>query len=557
MPSPDAATHTHTPPLAALRARLARDRWHVRIEPEARPERAIDEADRARAEGLINAAMKRQEERLARFPLAWRQELPITTYREGMTAFALGEEFAQRLAERGNAQGELVALPNELSRFVVETALERAGQRVAGCWRRAAGLRLLALGATLAALAWVVLSLGQSLRWPRLARGLPGTVVALHAEAANRTRHVRKALAGRDPATTAVIFVGRLHIGVQQAGAMLREAGWNHGFALAWDWRAVLAGLPRGFAIARHAAPAIAAAGYRPTFTQLTAMVFRVLLGTGSARRWARDGSGVEAVVFGHVGRADTILLEEAMQASGARTVHWMHGVSVGRAYQGVSDLCATLCHHDVGWHDRTLNYRANTHFAVPQPQLRVGTRPGWVVLTNMTHYGYTFFPSIGPEHELRLIGLVSELARRSGVAPAQVTWKPHPVFYQRDPAVRAIVTERLAQAGFTLWPDEIMPFDLSASYETVMVTPSGVALDLLKAGRLPVMAEFQPIDPEHVLAHIEPRGHDLDSLERAVAVARDPARAAVLFDQVWQRAGPGAIGTIEDIEQALRATRI
>ena len=537
--------------LVTLRARRVGGAWHVALTRDPAP--ALTEADRARSEAIINAAMAQQEARLAALPLAWRQELPITTYREGATAFAMGEEFAARLAANEASEGAYSGLPVEMSQFVVETALERQGQAVAGRWRRRLGLRLMAWGATFAALVWLALSLLLSLRWPRLRSGLPRTVIALHAEAANRTRHVRKALAGRSPADTAVMFVGRLHVGAAQARAILAEAGWNHGFALAWDWRAILAGVPRGLALARHAAPAIAAAGYRPTFAQLTAMVFRVLLGTASAWRWERAGNGVETVVFGHVGRADTILQEAVMQAGGANTVHWMHGVSVGRAYQGVSDICATLCAHDVGWHERLLNYRRNVHFALPKPALRAGTRPGWAVLTNMTHYGYTYFPSIGPAHELRLIEIVAELARRDGVAPDQVVWKPHPVFYQRDPAVRELVSARLAGEGFTLWPDEIMPFDLSASYETVIVTPSGVALDLLKAGRLPVMAEFQPIDQEHVLAHIEPRGRDRDSLAHAIATARDPGLAEALFEQVWQRTGPGAIGSIEDIERAVR----
>lgn len=540
--------------LAALRAVRAGGQW--RISAVAATGAGFSEADRARAEAAINHTLARQEARLAPFPLVWRQELPITTYREGATAFALGEEFAERLVQDGAGAGTIQGLPVELSRFVVETALERAGGQVAGRWRRAVTLHAMALGATLAALAWLVLAMGASLRWPRLRRlrqGQPRTVVALHAEAANRTKHVRKALAGRDPAETAVVFVGRLHVGAAQARTILAEAGWDHGFALAWDWRALIAGVPRGLGLARHAAPAIAAAGYRPTFKQLTAMVFRILLGTGSAWRWRRAGQGAQAVVFGHVGRADTILPEAAMQAMGAKTVHWMHGVSTGINFQGVSNLCVVQSLHDARWHSRSLKYHANAHFPLPKPVLRQGTRPGWAVLTNMTHYGYTYFPSIGPEHELRLVDLVAELVRREGADPAMVTWKPHPVFYQRDPQVREIVTRKVTAAGFVLWPDETMPFDQSAAYETLIVTPSGVALDMLKAGRLPVLAEFQPIDPEHVLAHLQPRGHDLESLARAIALARDPARSEALFSEVWAKAGPGSIGTLAEIEQALR----
>ena len=536
--------------LVALRARLTPRGWRVaRALPSGN---GFDEYDRARAEATINARMGRQEERLARFPLVWRQELPITTYREGATAFALGEEFAEELCGGTAEQGTLVGLPVEISRFVVETALERAGASVAGAATRGLSLRLQSIAATFAAIAYLALSVLRSLRWPKLGHQHAETVVALHIEAANRTRHVRKALAGRDPALTQVIFVGRFHLDRSGAEAILAEAGWRHGFALAWDWRAVLAGLTEGLRLGRRAAPAIRAAGYRPTFAQLTAMKVRIFLGTASAWRWRCRVRAARTVVFGHVGRADTILLEAAMQQGGAKTVHWMHGVSVGRAYQGVSDLCATLCAHDSAWHDEILSYSRNVHFALPKPAFRMGDRRGWAVLTNMTHYGYTYFPSVGPAHELKLVDIVAELARREGIDPASVTWKPHPVFYQRDPLVREMVTRKLETVDFHLWPEESMPFERSASYEALIVTPSGVALDMLKAGRLPVLAEFQPIDPEHVLAHLEPRGRDVDSLAQALAIARDPARAAALFDQVWEAAGPGAIGSLGDIERAL-----
>lgn len=535
----------------ALVAKRYAGNWQVGRKKVARS--TIREADRARAEAQINARMGNQEARLASFHLVWQQELPITTFVEGLVAFAAGEEWADRLLSEDSDVPMLSGLPNEISRFVAETALERGGARVAGGWRRRSRLRLILDLAILAALVWLAISIVRSLRWQRLVRQDARTVVALHTEAANRTKHVRKALAGRNPADTQVLFVGRLHMGRAAAEEMLAEAGWRHGFALAWDWRAALAGIPEGLRIVRQAPAAIDAAGFRPAFAQLAAIVLRIFLGTASAWRWKRADRSADTVVFGHVGRADTILPEAAMQAGGARTVHWMHGVTVGRAYQGVSNLCVTLCGHDARWHDAILNYRSNRHFPVPRPAFRMGGRPGWAVLTNMTHYGYTHFPSVGPAHELQLIDLVAELARREGVDPSLVTWKPHPVFYQSDPDTRALVTRKLGEAGLTLWPSESMPFDETAAFETLIVAPSGAALDMLKAGRLPVLTEFQPIDPGHVLAQLEPRCHDLESLAAALAVARDRKRAEALFAKVWERAEPGEAGTLEQIERALR----
>lgn len=536
--------------LVTLRARRVDDAWHVRLIGDPAP--ALTEADRARSEAIINAAMAQQEARLAALPLAWRQELPITTYREGATAFALGEEFAARLAEGEAAEGAYSGLPVEMSRFVVETALERQGEAVAGRWRRALHLRLMALGATAAALAWLGLSLLLSLCWPRLRAGLPRTVIALHAEGANRTRHVRKALAGRNPAETAVMFVGRLHVGAAQARAILAEAGWNHGFALAWDWRAILAGLPRGLALARHAAPAIATAGYRPTFAQLTAMVFRVLLGTASAWRWERVGQGVETVVFGHVGRADTILQEAAMQECGAKTVHWMHGVSTGINFQGVSDLCVVQSLHDARWHDALCNYRRNVGFALAEPDLWQDRGTAWAVLTNFTHPAYPPFARIGPGHELALIGIVRELVTRRGGDAGEVIWKPHPVFYQADPPTRLAVSDALAAAGFRLWPSEQTDFEQVLRCQSIITGPSGVALDVLRHGRMPVMAEFLPIDPAHSLARFPLRGSDVTTLATALETLAQPEREAELLHATWNAIGPCREPDLDEVLDAV-----
>lgn len=535
---------------SALEVRRRGDIWYVR-HAQARGSK-LGEIERAGAEAQINTRMGGQETRLAPFHLVWRQELPITTYREGATAFSCGEEWAEALLAGKADELTFSGLSGEVSRFVVETALERGGAIVAGDMRRRAALRLMSFSAAIAALAWLGVLTVRSLRWPRLREQNARTVVALHVEAANRTKHVRKALARRDPATTDVLFVGRLHMSRLAAQEILEREGWGDGYYLAWDWRAVLGGLRKGLEIISQAPKAIRASGYRPTFAQLIAINLRVFLGTASAWRWQARKREAEIAVFGHAARADTVLLEAAMQSRGVKTAHWMHGLSVGRAYQGRSNLCVTLCSHDQRWHSKILQYERNVAFVLPKPQFRTGNKPGWAVLTNMTHYGYTYFPSIGPAHELKLIDLIAQLTLRERVDPGSVIWKPHPVFYQTDPQVRDLVTRRLADAGFLLWPEESMPPELVAAFETLIVTPSGVALDMLKAGRLPVVAEFQPIDPDHVLAHLEPRGHDVETLGAALKVARDPTRAEALFDGIWERTGPAAIGSLEEIERAM-----
>jgi hypothetical protein len=277
-------------------------------------------------------------------------------------------------------------------------------------------------------------------------------------------------------------------------------------------------------------------------------MVFRILLGTGSAWRWRRAGQGAQAVVFGHVGRADTILPEAAMQAMGAKTVHWMHGVSTGINFQGVSDLCVVQSQHDARWHDALCHYGRNAGFPLPEPELRRGGGDGWAVLTNFTHPAYPPFALLGAAHELALIAIVGEMVARAGDDPAGVMWKPHPVFYQADPATRRLVSDALDRAGFRLWPNERTDFDAVLACRTIITGPSGVALDVLRRGRMPVMAEFAPMDPAHSLACFPLRGYDAHSLAQAVAQIDGPAREADLIHHTWQAIGPCREPSLDEV---------
>ncbi len=503
------------------------------------------------SETQVDRSIAAMEERLQPFDLAWRQELTLTVCNRARLAFAKSEVWANVVAERGDPAAANVA-PERTLAFTVEQALARSGVRRAGRFRRRTGVAAKSFFATLAALIGLAVLALRSLRWPRLAWQRGRTVVVLHAEAANRTAHVRKALAQRDPASTDLVLAGRPHVSASRVRAMLDEAGWTGGFALAWDWRAAIGGLREGLRIARQAGPAMLAAGYQPGFAPLLAIQLRILIGTASAWRWRHGERRAEAVVFGHTGRADTVLLERAMQAGGARSVHWMHGLSDGRSYQGVSDLCVTLCRYDCEWHDRALDYRRNVAFALPRPAFRTGPMPGCVVMTNLTHPDYAPFAEVGPAHELALIETVREWALGEGADPGSVVWKPHPVFYWRDAETRAAVSRAVAEAGFTLWPEPAMPFGEAAEYETLVVTPSGIAVDMLKQGRIPVMAAMAPIEPEHVLARFPVRVHDVASLRNAVAILQDRAQAERLFEQTWEAVGPGEAGDLERIEREL-----
>lgn len=536
--------------LATVRAAHRRGRWRLtRPTPGAA---TITDNDRAQAAIEVNDLLGQMVTRLADRPEVWRLELMKSAFTNGRTTPGLSRAFAQAALADPDRPHATTGPAGEASAFAIAAAFRNAGAPVAGRGpvRFLIGLSAWFAGMLgLSAFGWVTL---RALNWPsRLPQGIR-TAVAIHAEVVNRTGHILKILGDLDPESTAIIIIGRPRIGLGSVRALLRERGWTGAVVRCFDMGAALRSLPTSLRLAAAGPGAILEGDYLPSFRDQIASMFRIFLGAATADWWGGQAARPGVVVFGHNGLSDTILLDRAQQQSGARTVHWMHGVSAGRIYVGVSSLCVFQCGHDARWHDKLGDYRRNMSFPAPKPAFRQG-REGWVVATNFTHPGYTFYPSVGPAHELELMDLIAVAATRSGVSPDQVVWKPHPVFYLVEPETRRQVTEALARHGFRLWPEEDRDFSRCADFETIITTPSGVALDVLKLGRLPVMAAFHPIDPDHMLSCFTLRARTVDGLMEQVALAKDPARAPAIFDATWSAIGPGRTPSFDEIVQAAR----
>ena len=539
-------------PNVGIRAVRSGAAWRLDHRPATAP--TITDEDRALAAAAVNDLLTEMNGRLAGRPDVWRLELIKSAFTSGRTALGLSRAFAARAMASPDTSHEISGPAPEISVFAIAAALRNAGAGVVGQGVERLKTALTALAAVPVGLGAFAIAVVRARAWPtRLPEGTR-VVVAVHAEVVNRTGHVLKILPTLDPATTAVVIIGWPTVGFEAARALLAERGWTGPVVRSLDLAGAIAGLRQALTLALAGPGAILAADRRPGWRDQVAAMFRIFLGAAGAAWWRGQTASPDVVVYGHNGLSDTVLTERAQQASAAKTVHWMHGTSAGHIYDGVSDLCVHQCDHDARWHDRLGGYGRNISFPAPQPAFRQGGE-GWVVLTNFTHPDYAFYPSVGPAHELALMDLVAAAAARAGVAPDAVVWKPHPIFFQVEPDTRRRVTGALQAHGFRLWPQQGRDFTGCADFETIITTPSGAALDVLKLGRLPVMAAFHPIDPDHMLSCFPLRSGDADGLLRDIAAARDPVVASELFESTWNRIGPGRTPDFTEIVQAARET--
>lgn len=537
----------------AVEAVFANGAWRLKRRTAAHA--TITDDDRALAADSVNDLLAEMLDRMDGRPEAWRLELMKAAFAEGRTTLGLARAFVERAKADPGRPHQLAGRDTEASVAAVAAAFRIAGEHVAGEKLRRLLVASQALAAMVLGLAAYVIVLIQALSWPsRIPKGAR-VGIAVHAEAVNRTGHILKVLPDLDPDTHSLIIIGRPQIGLGATKRLLQGRGWRGEVVRCFDLPSAVRGLPQGMRIAVAGLGAIVGADYLPTFRELVASMFRVFLGAAAAAWWDLQTTHPEVVVYGHNGVADTVQLDRAQQRSGTRTVHWMHGVSAGRIYTGVSDVCVFQCGHDARWHDRIGGYGFNTSFPAQRPAFRQGSK-GWLVATNFTHPGYTFYPMHGPGHELRLLEMVAQAADRAGVSRGDVVWKPHPVFYQVEPEVRARVIAAIEGYGFQLWPVDDRDFDRAADFETIITTPSGVAVDMLKVGRLPIMVAFHSIDPDHLLSCFPLREGDVDGLLAAVGAARDPVRAQALFDQAWTAIEPGRVPEFDEVVEVTRSSR-
>lgn len=358
-------------------------------------------------------------------------------------------------------------------------------------------------------------------------------VAALHGEVANRTRHLLAALA-REAPTAPVILLGRPQLPPADLRKAFLTAGVHGPLIWPFDLVSALRALPAILRRLREGAAVLAVAAWRPAPRDLAAICFRMALGETSAV-WVRRHvpTGPSTVVFGHTGVADSHLLERAIQRQGARTVHWVHGVSLGLNFVGGSNLAVFQCGSDARWHEALGGYGRAASLPADPPQPASGGE-GWLVLSNLVHPMNADFRRHGVAGEVALLEAVAAAAGK-----ARKVWKPHPILASLDVDTRTAIERRAVELGFTRWR-EGDPLSGARDFAVVVSTPSTVALDVLKLGVLPILYGGGDLDPHSAIAQLPLKASSAAELKRAASAPAD-------FTATWAAIAPAREPTLAD----------
>ena len=277
--------------------------------------------------------------------------------------------------------------------------------------------------------------------------------------------------------------------------------------------------------------------GYLPTPQETFAGFYRVLQGY-AAEKWVRNVQvdPDARLVMCHTGLADTSMLEKALQARGCTTEHWVHGVSDGVNFTGLSTRAFFKSNHDASWHLRLGGYsecvsvsaQENCVFHFPQRK-----PAGFLLLSNYAHPMNLSYQINGIEDEvsaLELFALASSKLQETH--PGLMAWRPHPVINSLPAHFRNSLMRKAKDLGIEVLSSSGDFRDLLCQYQYVACTQSTVALDVLNAGGLPVLLSLQPMDPEHCLSALPLRvsnAKDLAATWFEHATTEPKAKAAYL----------------------------
>jgi hypothetical protein len=256
-------------------------------------------------------------------------------------------------------------------------------------------------------------------------------------------------------------------------------------------------------------------------------------------------------VVYGHTGLADTSMLEAAQQACGARTVHWVHGVSGGWNFVGYSDLGLFRCGYDAIVHRGLPGYGMTASIDLPKPVRsgREGTQ--WLLLTNYAHPTNPFSGHSAINLEVATVRLATDAARRSGVDVGDLIWRPHPMFWSMPSEIIKRVMADTAATGIRM-PQPNDPAPMFKTFRTVLCTPSTAALEVLCEGILPVIVAPHRLPEASAYSAFPLHVADAETLVRAIADIGDAEAENRLYDEAWRRIAPGpgavSVGDIFDL---------
>ena len=353
-----------------------------------------------------------------------------------------------------------------------------------------------------------------------------GVMIALHGEASNRTRHLLPPVFDPGP-DTAFCIIGRPQASLAMAGRILDPKAGMAGRRVFYpfDVKSLLGALP---VMVSHFAAGVGVAATAPIllpFRECVGICYRMGLGAVQAHWWRRGNLRPATVLFGHTGTADTTQLEWAMQQAGARTVHCVHGGSLGWNFAGYSTVGVFLNGHDAALAGRFPGYATSTYLPQVKPLFVPGVEDRWLLLTAYSHIMNPAYAYAGTSPDIEAMRSVASLARVAAPRPAELIWRPHPALRRLPAADQERLARFAAEAGFRPWPEDL-PYDGIAGFGRIFSTPSTAALDALLLGRAVELVVTAPLVTETIYG-IWPSPDDFTSQE-------------AMFHAIWEAVRPG-----------------
>lgn len=387
---------------------------------------------------------------------------------------------------------------------------------------------------------------------------LGGEVFGFYPEVSGRTRTLFEALKNFDAQLPhKVIVLGRPKMSLGKAAEVIRDQLNGRAveafYPLCWScWWSILPHFPR--AMHRLIGRSIES-NYFPTFAESIRSTYRLFTGL-LAERWSNSVNvkSNTRLWMCHTGLLDTSFLEIGLQGRGVKTIHWVHGISEGVNFSGLSTYAVFRCGYDVKWHSNMGGYG----FCVPGSGKKIELRTppqkqdAFLLMTNYAHlmnYGYQVN---GIEDECAALRVFSEAAKSiSGIGSLKMLWKPHPIFDRLPIKQRQMLNSLAEELGFIKVDSGVTLDDLLAQSKYIACTQSTIALDILVEGHLPVLLCIQGTDPDYSLSQLILKAESSEGLSLAWSRLNDHHSELEIFKESLARIEPVSYPTLKQfIEQ-------
>lgn len=254
---------------------------------------------------------------------------------------------------------------------------------------------------------------------------------------------------------------------------------------------------------------------------------------------WRELSPDVDHFILGHTGLADCSLLEKEMQKSGTKTCHYVHGVSHGWNFAGVSDIGVFVCGYDAKRAGDLPAY-GQTRFLQKDRPAFIKTGKKWALLTSYSHPMNPLYQRRGVAVDIEIMRDVIRGLSAHNISGRDIIWRPHPIIHNLPEADKTALFNAANDLGFSVWPDE-QPYDSLKDFEGIITTPSTVAIDCLNFGKLPLIYANEPLDKDSLYRQFSTyadRPEDFDLCLDEISVK---SRKERLYKESWVAVNPSA----------------